>query len=45
VEDPLVWAMMDRAKYRVTAEFDEVWVRVLDPVAALEARPYGVTHF
>jgi predicted acetyltransferase len=40
VEDPLAWAMVDRAKYRVTAEFDEVWVRVLDPVAALEARPY-----
>ncbi|MFI7482738.1 GNAT family N-acetyltransferase [Kocuria sp. M1R5S2] len=40
VEDPLVWAMADRAKYRVTAESDTLWVRVLDPVAALEARPY-----
>ncbi|MCM3687230.1 GNAT family N-acetyltransferase [Kocuria rosea] len=40
VEDPLVWAMVDRAKYRVTAEFDKIWLRVLDPAAALEARPY-----
>lgn len=40
VEDPLVWAMADRAKYRVTAESDKVWVRVLDPAAALVARPY-----
>jgi predicted acetyltransferase len=38
--DPLPWAMADRRGFRVTGEDDRLWLRVLDPVAALEARSY-----
>lgn len=40
VEDPLAWALVDRGDYRVTGESDRIWLRVLDPVAALAARSY-----
>jgi predicted acetyltransferase len=40
VADPLPWAMVDRRGFKVTGEDDGLWLRVLDPVAALEARSY-----
>ena len=36
----LPWAMGDRRGFKVVGEDDGLWLRVLDPVAALEARPY-----
>jgi predicted acetyltransferase len=41
VTDPLPWAIKDRRGFRVVGEEDAVWLRVLDPVAALRARGYG----
>ena len=38
--DPLQWAMTDRRGFKVTGEDDGLWLRVLDPVVALEARSY-----
>lgn len=38
--DPLPWAIEDRRWFRVAGEEDCVWLRVLDPVAALRARGY-----
>ncbi|WP_081737743.1 GNAT family N-acetyltransferase [Arthrobacter sp. H41] len=38
--DPLPWALRDRRCYRLTGTEDVLWVRILDVVAALEARPY-----
>ena len=38
--DPLQWAMADRRGFKVTGEDDGLWLRVLDPVVALEARSY-----
>jgi predicted acetyltransferase len=38
--DPLSWAIKDRRGLRVVGEEDAVWLRVLDPVAALRARGY-----
>jgi predicted acetyltransferase len=40
VADPLPWAMADPRGYRVTGEDDSLWLRILDPVTALESRPY-----
>lgn len=40
VEDPLPWALRDGRGYQVTGEEDTLWLRVLDPVAALQARGY-----
>lgn len=40
MEDPLPWAMSDRRGYTVTGDEDVLWLRVLDPVKALEARGY-----
>ncbi|MDQ1583674.1 MAG: hypothetical protein QOF36_1728 [Microbacteriaceae bacterium] len=40
--DALQWALVDVRGFKVTAEDDALWLRVLDPVAALEARPYDV---
>ena len=39
--DPLEWALVDPFAVRVTRVEDMLWVRVLDVVAALEARPWG----
>jgi predicted acetyltransferase len=41
VDPPLRWRLVDDRAYRVTGESDFLWVRVLDPVAALDARGYG----
>ena len=38
--DPLQWAMADRRGFKVTGEDDGLWLRVLNPVVALEARSY-----
>lgn len=39
-DDPLPWALSDPRGYSVTAEEDALWLRILDPVAALEARRF-----
>lgn len=41
VEDPLQWALQDTRAYRVVAEEDALWLRILDVVTALEAREYA----
>lgn len=38
--DPLPWAIKDRRGFRVVGEEDAVWLRVLDPAAALRSRGY-----
>ncbi len=38
--DILPWAMTDRGRYRVVGEEDAIWLRILDPVAALGGRGY-----
>lgn len=40
LDDPLSWALTDPRAITVTAAEDWVWLRILDPIAALEARPY-----
>ncbi|NNG18674.1 GNAT family N-acetyltransferase [Naumannella sp. ID2617S] len=40
-EDPLKWALADQRCYRVNAVDDRLWLRILDPVAALEGRAYA----
>lgn len=42
VDDPLPWAMSDRRGYSITGQEDVLWLRILDPVKALQARTYGV---
>lgn len=39
-QDPLPWAMRDARGYKVTGRDDVLWLRVLDPVTALEGRHY-----
>lgn len=41
VADPLAWALVDPFAARVVKLSDSLWVRVLDPVTALEARAWG----
>lgn len=41
LQDPLPWAMSDRRGYTVTGDEDVLWLRILDPVKALEARSYS----
>ncbi len=41
VVDPLLWALADPRRMRVVRENDFLWLRVLDVVTALEARPWG----
>jgi len=41
VDEPLAWLLEDGRAVRQTARFDFVWVRILDPAAALAARRYG----
>jgi predicted acetyltransferase len=43
VDDPLRWAVADSRCIGVTKLEDWVWLRILDPIAALEARPYAST--
>src|SRR5699024_9874251 len=40
LDDPLMWAMVDRRGYKITGAGDRVWCRVLDPVRCLAARPW-----
>jgi predicted acetyltransferase len=40
VEDPLRWALTDWRALRVTGVHDRLWIRILDVVAAFEARGY-----
>jgi predicted acetyltransferase len=40
IDDPLTWALADPRLVTVTGVEDWVWLRILDPIAALEARPY-----
>ena len=40
VDEPLPWQVDDRRAIRTTAVRDHLWLRVLDPVAALGARTY-----
>ena len=37
---PLRWALADQRRLSVTAEKDGIWLRILDPVAALQARGF-----
>ncbi len=41
IDDPLPWALADPRLVRTVRESDLLWVRVLDVVTALEARPWG----
>lgn len=41
VADPLPWMLADRRRYSVTSVEDVLWLRILDPKAALEARHYS----
>jgi predicted acetyltransferase len=41
VDEPLTWLIEDRRAVTVHEVVDHLWVRVLDPVAALRARRYG----
>ena len=43
LDDPLAWRLADWRAYRVTGQADHLWVRILDPVAALSARTYAST--
>ncbi|SDH68800.1 Predicted acetyltransferase [Arthrobacter subterraneus] len=40
VEDPLPWALTDRRCRVLTSDEDVLWLRILDPVAALGGRSY-----
>ncbi|WP_312855232.1 GNAT family N-acetyltransferase [Agromyces agglutinans] len=42
VEEPLPWLLEDPRAVSVEEVLDHLWVRVLDPVAALGTRRYGV---
>lgn len=42
LDDPLHHALADSRLRKVTEEADLVWLRILDPVKVLEARPYTV---
>lgn len=41
VVEPLQWALADPRRVRIVREGDFLWLRVLDVVTALEARPWG----
>ncbi|GGC88839.1 UPF0256 protein [Tersicoccus solisilvae] len=41
VDEPLRWAIADPRSCAVTEREDSLWLRILDPVAALQARPGG----
>lgn len=40
VQDPLPWALTDRRCRELKSDEDVLWLRILDPVAALTARHY-----
>lgn len=41
LDEPLAWALENPRLLTVTAEQDWLWLRILNPIAALEARPYS----
>lgn len=41
VDDPLRWALVDQRSHRVESIDDRLWLRILDPVAALQGRTYA----
>ena len=41
LDDPLPWRLVDWRAYQVRSQSDFLWVRLLDPRAALAARAYG----
>ncbi|GAA2012506.1 GNAT family N-acetyltransferase [Brevibacterium samyangense] len=41
-ESPLPWLLDDRRRVRTVEEKDGLWIRILDVVAALEARPWYI---
>ncbi|AMM19212.1 hypothetical protein AX769_02520 [Frondihabitans sp. PAMC 28766] len=41
VVDPLLQAMVESRTLETDGEWDHVWLRILDPIAALSARPYA----
>jgi len=41
VEEPLRWRLADPRRLHVRRHADDLWLRVLDPAAALESRRYG----
>jgi predicted acetyltransferase len=41
LDDALAWRLADWRAYQVQSQADLLWVRLLDPVAALSARAYG----
>ncbi len=41
IDEPLRWQVDDQRAIRTTAVNDHLWIRVLDPVAALSARTYA----
>jgi predicted acetyltransferase len=41
IDDPIVHAIADNRAFDVVHEEDHVWLRVLDPVAVLESRPWA----
>jgi predicted acetyltransferase len=43
MDDPLPWALVEPFAARVTKVDDKLWVRVLDVVAALQARTWGAS--
>jgi predicted acetyltransferase len=43
LDEPLAWALENPRLLTVKAVEDWLWLRVLDPIVALEARPYGAT--
>jgi predicted acetyltransferase len=43
LDEPLAWALENPRLLHVKAVEDWLWLRVLDPIAALEARPYSST--
>ena len=41
-ESPLPWLLTDPRRVKITGQSDGMWLRILDVVKALEARPYSV---
>jgi predicted acetyltransferase len=43
LDDALAWRLVDGRAHQVTGQADHLWVRLVDPAAALAARTYGST--
>ncbi|MDQ1427702.1 MAG: hypothetical protein QOK39_1178 [Acidimicrobiaceae bacterium] len=44
IDEPLRWMLADPRRLRTTELADHLWVRVIDPAAALQARGYGASE-